>query len=200
MRHPAGRLMEPPRFISKGQTMDYQTLGRESVYEGRVFNVHIDTLRTPTGSTMQVDVVEHSGAVAIVAIDENDNLLLVHQYRHPAGKTLLELPAGTLDNDEDPEDCARRESREEIGHEPGELVLLGAGYMAPGYSTELIYFFLARDLKPAPLPQDEDEDIQVKRIPHNEMGTWIASGEIADVKTIAGFSLAEAYLSAHPST
>lgn len=174
--------------------MPYEIEQSERAFSGRVFDVLRQTVRTPEGATMNVDVVKHNGAVAIIAIDEHRNLLLVHQYRHPAGKALLELPAGTLEGDEQPEDCARRESREEIGYEPGELVHLGAGYLAPGYSTERIHFFLARQLTAAPLPQDKDEDIQLRRVPLAEARAMVKAGRFEDVKTIAGLSLADGFL------
>lgn len=174
--------------------MDYQTIDSEQIFSGRVFNVQTDTVRTPQGAKMRVDLVKHRGAVAILAIDEDQNLLLVRQYRHPAGKALLELPAGTLEGDEPPEQCARRESREEIGFEPGELIRVGGGFMAPGYSTEFIHFFIARDLQSAPLPQDQDEDIRVERVPLRKIRSKILSGQIEDVKTIAGLTLTEAFL------
>lgn len=189
-----GAAAEAAPFFIQGIAMDYQTLDRESIFDGRVFRVHTDTVRTPAGATMQVDVVEHSGAVAIIAIDAQDNVLLVRQYRHPAGNILLELPAGTLDGEEDPQTCARRESREEIGLRPKELIHLGGGYLAPGYSTEFIHFFLALNLTPAPLPQDMDEDIRVESVPRSEIAQCITSGQITDVKTIAGIYLAESYM------
>jgi ADP-ribose pyrophosphatase len=175
--------------------MNYQTTESRTIFSGRVFDVEKDVVRTPEGSTMQVELVKHSGAVAILAIDENQNLLLVRQYRHPAGKILLELPAGTLEEHEQPEECARRESREEIGFDPGELKRIGGGFMAPGYSTEFIHFFLARQLTSAPLPQDKDEDIRVERVALKDLRNRILAGQIEDVKTIAGLTLVEAYLS-----
>jgi ADP-ribose pyrophosphatase len=173
--------------------MEYKTLESHLVYSGRVFDVHTEKVQTPAGSTMQIDLVSHAGAVAIIAVDDDENVLLVRQYRHPTGKTLLELPAGTLEQDEEPAVCARRESREEIGHDPGELIHIGAGFMAPGYSTEYIYFFLARQLTPAPLPGDDDEDIQVERLPLSQLGELVRAGKVEDVKTIAGLSLVSAY-------
>ena len=174
--------------------MEYKTLESRLVFSGRVFDVHTEQVQTPAGSTMQVDLVSHAGAVAIIAVDDDENVLLVRQYRHPTGKALLELPAGTLEQGEDPDVCARRESREEIGYEPAELIRIGGGYMAPGYSTEYIHFFLARQLTPAPLPGDEDEDIQVERLPLSRLAELVRSGEIEDVKTIAGFSLLTTYM------
>lgn len=177
--------------------MDYRTLESKTQFAGQVFTVRSEVVQTPAGSTMSIDLVEHHGAVAIVAIDAEDNVLLVRQYRHPAGITLLELPAGTLEAEEPPEACARRESREEIGFDPQDLHLLGAGFMAPGYSTEFLHFFLATDLVAAPLPQDQDENIQVEAIPIAEINSLISSGEVRDVKTIAGLSLALQRLEKH---
>jgi ADP-ribose pyrophosphatase len=174
--------------------MDYKTIESKRVFSGRVFDIQSDKVQTPEGSMMNVDLVKHQGAVAIIAIDSDQNLLLVRQYRHPAGKELLELPAGTLEGDELPEACARRESREEIGFEPGKLTPVGGGFMAPGYSTEFIHFFVARELKSAPLPQDKDEDIHVERVPLQQAHKLVLSGEIEDVKTIAGLKLAEHFL------
>lgn len=174
--------------------MEYKTIESKQVFSGRAFDVQSDKVQTPEGSTMNVDLVKHQGAVAIIAVDAEQNLLLVRQYRHPAGKVLLELPAGTLEADELPEACARRESREEIGFEPGKLSRMGGGFMAPGYSTEFIHFFIARELKSAPLPQDNDEDIQVERVPLKQAHELVLSGDIEDVKTIAGLKLAEYYL------
>lgn len=173
--------------------MEYKTLESHLVYSGRVFDVHTEKVETPAGATMQIDLVSHAGAVAIIAVDDDQNVLLVRQYRHPTGKTLLELPAGTLEQGEEPAVCARRESQEEIGHNPGELIHIGAGYMAPGYSTEYIHFFLARQLTPASLPGDDDEDIQVERLPLSQLGELVRAGEVEDVKTIAGLSLVTAY-------
>ncbi|MGD2059213.1 MAG: NUDIX hydrolase [Anaerolineales bacterium] len=178
--------------------MKHKIIESTHMFSGHVFDVRRDTIRTPEGADMQVDIVEHSGAVAIIPIDADDNVLFVRQYRHPAGKVLLELPAGTLEVGEDPERCARRESREEIGYEPEVLVKLGGGFMAPGYSTEFIHFFVARDLKLAPLPQDEDEDIELERLPLEKARKLVLSGRIEDVKTIAGLALLEASLSASP--
>jgi ADP-ribose pyrophosphatase len=175
--------------------MNYQTVESQPIYSGRVFDVQTDTVRRPEGSLMKVDLVKHHGAVAIIAIDARQNLFLVRQYRHPAGKALLELPAGTLEEDEKPEECAQRESREEIGFYPGKLTRVGGGFLAPGYSTEFIHFFLARELESAPLPQDKDEDIHVERVALKEFRHLILSGEIEDVKTIAGLTLVEAFLS-----
>lgn len=170
--------------------MDYQTLKSEPVFEGKVFKVRIDEVATSSGSRMRVDVVEHRGAVAILPIDQEGRLWFVRQYRHPAEGWLLEIPAGTLSSGEEPEDCARRECREEVGMAPGRLELLGAGFMAPGYSTEYIHIYLASELTPSPLPQDEDEDLRVVKLTWQQALEAMGSGEIQDIKTLAALGLA----------
>jgi ADP-ribose pyrophosphatase len=107
---------------------------------------------------------------------------------------LLEIPAGTLSPGEDPVDCAYRECREEVGMAPGDLVKLGAGYLAPGYSTEVLHFFLARDLKPAPLDPDEDEELQIIKLPLEQLWEQVIEGKIEDIKTITGLALTQAFL------
>ncbi|TFH35155.1 MAG: NUDIX hydrolase [Anaerolineales bacterium] len=175
--------------------MSYTILESRITFQGHYIRVRSDTLATPSGRTQQIEIVEHSGAVAIVPIDAEQNVWLVRQYRHPAGEFLLEIPAGTLNPDEDPADCARRESREEIGMAPGELIPIGAGFMAPGYSTEFIHFFLARQLIPSALEPDEDEDLELVTIPLEELWAEISRGTVQDIKTIAGIALARQWIS-----
>ena len=131
--------------------MPYRTLESKRQYRGKVFDVRTDRVESSDGKRMSLDVVEHSGAVAMIPIDEHGRLILVEQYRHPAGRTLLELPAGTLEPGEDPTETAYRECREEIGMAPGKLSRIGGAFLAPGYSTEYLHFFLATELKPSPL-------------------------------------------------
>lgn len=162
----------------------------ESVFQGKVFSVRIDHLERPSGGAQRVELVEHPGAVAIIPIDDEERIWFVRQYRHPAGENLLELPAGTLQDQEDPEACAVRESREEIGLLPGVLDHLGGTFLAPGYSTEYIHYFLARDLTPAPLAPDEDEELFVEKLSWDEIQSHISNATIRDAKTLVGLFLA----------
>jgi ADP-ribose pyrophosphatase len=168
----------------------YKQVGTEYVFHGKVFEVRVDQVEVPTGDQRRVDIVEHGGSVAIVPIDGHGRIWLVRQYRHPAGAELLELPAGTLEDGEDPMACARRESQEEIGMAPGHLEYLGACYLAPGYSTERMEFYLATDLGASALPGDEHERLQVVRLPVANAFERLMRGEFSDVKTIAGITLA----------
>lgn len=174
--------------------MKYVMKRSETVFQGKVFNVRIDEVQKSSGHTMRVDVLEHGGAVIILPIDAENRVWFVDQYRYPAGRKLLELPAGTLDPGEDPEVCAIRECREEIGMSPGQLTHLGGFFLAPGYSTEFVQLYLAQDLSPAPLEQDEDEDIQVQKFTFEEVKKHLASGLFYDSKTVAGLFIALQHL------
>jgi ADP-ribose pyrophosphatase len=174
--------------------MDYSTKNSELIFQGKVFNIRVDEVEKIPGKTMRVDVVEHGGAVVILPIDDDTQIWFVDQYRYPARRRLLELPAGTLDPGEAPEDCARRECREEIGMSPDRLTHLGGLYLAPGYSTEFVQLYLAQDLTPAPLAQDEDEDIEITRLTVSEVKEQIKMGQIHDSKTLAGLFLAFQHL------
>lgn len=174
--------------------MTFTVRRSETVYVGRAFRVRRDELKLPDGRLVWFDVVAHRGAVVILPIDEEGNLWFVRQYRHPAGRELLELPAGTLDEDESPEDCARREIREEIGMAADEFIPLGGFYLAPGYSTEYLHIFLARHLTPSPLAADADEFLFVERLPLSAVLQKIEQGEIQDAKSLAALLLARFYL------
>src|SRR5512139_1761757 len=137
--------------------MPFEFVSSEVLMEGRAFKIRRDTLKTPDGREAKYDIIEHGGSVVIVPIDDDGNLLFVRQYRHAAGLDLLELPAGTLDGGEDPKTCAQREIREETGMAAGKFEALGGFYLAPGYSTEYMYVYLATDLHSAPLEADADE-------------------------------------------
>jgi ADP-ribose pyrophosphatase len=171
-------------------------LESERVYHGHAFDVRRDRVRLPMGRVTAFDIVEHAGAVAMVPVDDQGYLWLVRQYRHATGKVILEIPAGTLEPGETPSECAARECREEIGMAAGRLTPLGEGFLAPGYSTEYMTFFLAQDLTPAPLEGDLDEDIQIEKVKLAQLPQLIASAVLQDVKTLAGLYLAQAALNA----
>jgi len=175
--------------------MKFETLQRETVYQGKAFDVHRDTVRLPNGQSTQLDIVEHVGAVTILPLDEQGRIWFVRQYRHPAAQQLLELPAGTLEPGEPPEACALREIREETGQAAGEMRKLGEFFLAPGYSTETMHVFLATKLRPNPLPSDSDEFLSVETRPVAEVLQMVERGEIQDGKTLAALMLARRWLS-----
>lgn len=164
-------------------------------YRGRAFSIRRDEVRFPDGHETFYDIVDHAGAVALVPVDPTGKIWMVRQYRHSTGQVILELPAGTLEQGEPPEVCAARECREEIGMAPGRLELLGEGFLAPGYSTEYMYFFLATDMSPSPLEGDQDEDLAVELVDPGQVRALLASRNLVDVKTIAGLFLAQGHLS-----
>lgn len=170
--------------------MSFECLHSEVIYPGRAFTIRRDQVRLPDGRTTYLDIVEHHGSVVIIPVDSEGNLLFVRQYRHAAGLSLLELPAGVLEPGEDPMDCARREIREETGYAAKKMELLGQFYLAPGYSTELMSVFLATELYLAPLAADADEFLKVERMPVHDALQWAVSGEMPDAKSLAALYLA----------
>ena len=174
--------------------MSFELLSSEIVYPGRAFTVRRDNLRLPDGHETKLDIVEHPGSVTIVPMDAGGRVIFVRQYRHAAGRDLLELPAGTLDAGETPESCARREIREETGMAAGKIVLLGAFYLAPGYSTEYMNIYLATDLRPSPLKADADEFLSVEYISLIDAVAMAGRDEIQDAKSLAGLFLVQQHL------
>jgi ADP-ribose pyrophosphatase len=132
------------------------------------------------------EIVEHADCVAIVAVDADDNVMLVKQFRKPAEKELLEIPAGGIDPGEDPETTVRRELREETGFLPRKVERLGGFYSAPGYCSEYLYLYLATELTPSQLYAEDTEEISLVRVPITQIPSLIASGSICDAKSIAG--------------
>jgi len=170
----------------------------ETVFRGRVFAVRRDRVRLHDGNTTELDIITHHGAVTLVPLDAQGRVWFVRQYRHAAGETLLELPAGTLEPGEAPEACAAREIREETGFAAAQLRLLGEFYLAPGYSTEYQYVYLATGLSPAPLPQDADEFLEPVALPVAEVRRRALAGEFRDAKTLAALMLAWEHLPGTP--
>ena len=170
--------------------MPFEFVKSETLLQGRAFKIRRDTLKTPEGLETKLEIIEHGGSVILVPVDGDGNILFVRQYRHAAGMDLLELPAGTRNDDEPYEDCAAREIREETGMQAGTLVRLGEFYLAPGYSTEYMVVYLAKDLSVNPLPTDYDEFLAVEKIPLREVLQRVQRGEIPDAKSLAALLLA----------
>jgi ADP-ribose pyrophosphatase len=159
-------------------------------FKARLFDVKEVNVTLPDGKKKSYEMVDITNAVTLLPIDDENNVYFVEQFRVGSGRSLLELPAGKIEDNEDPAETARREIREEIGMAAGELKLIGKFYMSPGYSTEYMYCYLATGLYPAPLTPDADEFIHVQKIPLAAVLEMIAKGEIEDSKTLAAFSLA----------
>ena len=168
------------------------------VHRGRYLEVRVETTERADGSRHRRDVVRHPGAVAVVALDEADRLLLVRQWRQPAGRSLLEIPAGTLDRDpvtgalEDPELASRRELEEETGYRATSWEKLGTFWTAPGFASELMHLYVATDLVAAGhgrLTPDVDEVLELVRLPVDDALAAAERGDIHDAKTLIGILL-----------
>jgi ADP-ribose pyrophosphatase len=171
--------------------MQFEILDRNLLFEGKVFDVERIHTRLPDGRTNDYDMVKHHGSVTIVPYDQDGNIWFVEQYRLGAEQVLLELPAGVIEQGEDPVQCAHREVREEIGMAATELKKLGEMYLAPGYSTELMTVFLATGIYQAPLKADSDEFLRTKKIPLQRVYKMTSRGEIRDSKTLAALLMAQ---------
>jgi len=167
-----------------------ELLKSQVVFEGRLLRVRVDTVRTPDGQEATREVVEHPGAAAVVPILEDGRALLVRQFRQPAGKVLLEIPAGCLKPGESPEACAARELEEELGYRPRRLAHLTTCFLSPGYSNEQIHIFLATGLERVEARPEAGEVIEPAVIALDDVPALIERGEIQDGKTIAGLLLA----------
>ena len=171
--------------------MPFELIKSEVLMKGRAFAIRRDYLKTPDGRETKFEIIEHGGSVVIIPIDEDGNILLVRQYRHATGGDLLELPAGTLDDNEYPEICAAREIREETGMAAGKLPKLGEFYLAPGYSDEFMVVYLATELSDNPLNPDDDEFLSLESVPIAEAIRMAERGEIPDAKSLAALFLAK---------
>lgn len=174
--------------------MTFEIIDQEMAYKGKAFDVRREKIRTPQGAIVLLDIVDHRGAVTMIPVDQEGRIIFVRQYRHPAGKFLLELPAGVMEVGELPENSAQREVREETGMAAEKLVKVGEFYLAPGYSTEYMHVFLATQLYPAPLPGDIDEVLSLERVPIREAYRLAMEGEIQDAKSLAALFLARQLL------
>ncbi len=153
-------------------------------FVGRLLRVTVDRVSLPDGSETSREVVRHPGAAAVLPVTDRGEAILVRQFRYAAGEVLLEIPAGTLEHDEPAEECARRELAEETGFAARELIPLGAVFLAPGYSSELLHLFVARDLAPvAGANPDADENIEIVTLPLEEARRLVLAGNIRDAKT-----------------
>ena len=166
------------------------TLESKVLYQGKIVNLRVDTVRLPNGRVATREVAEHSDSVCIVPIDEQGNVLMVRQFRTPVNRPLLELPAGGIEGKEVSEEAVLRELQEEVGYTARKLRHLSSFWLAPGWCDEYMHAYLATDLVPSKLVGDDDENIVVQRVPLSQTVELIESGEIEDVKSIAALLLA----------
>ena len=172
---------------------------RTLIHKGRVFSVFRETVTLPGGALIELDVIRHPGAAAIVPLTRSHGVIMLEQYRHAVGGTIWEIPAGTLDARESPLACAKRELTEETGYTAAAWQKLGEITPLPGYSDERIQIFLATDLSVSVQNLDADEVLEVREVAFTEALNMISSGSIQDAKTICGLFMAHAWIKQHPA-
>jgi ADP-ribose pyrophosphatase len=168
-------------------------VSRRTIYRGRVLSLEVDRVQLPTGHALDMEVVRHPGSVVLLPMPTPAQIVLIRQYRYTLDRYIWELPAGSLKPGENPDEAAARECEEEIGLVPGRVERLQAFYPTPGFCDELMAFYRCTDLQPPPpdstARQDEDEDIEPKTFTIDEARALVRSGEIVDLKTVAGLAL-----------
>lgn len=167
-------------------------LASRRIYDGRVVSLRIDDVRTSRSLQTMREIVEHHGAVALVALDDEDRVLFVKQYRHAIGRVTIEIPAGTLEPGEDPLASAARELAEETGYSASQLERIGGIYPSPGFCTEHIHLYLARGLTRGVAHPEDDEHIVVESVAWAEAIRRVRAGEIDDAKSVCALLLADA--------
>jgi ADP-ribose pyrophosphatase len=168
-------------------------LSRAVVHNGRIFRIEVDRVTLPSGHTLDMEIVRHPGSVVLLPVPEPGTIILIRQYRYAIDRWIWELPAGTLKPGEDPAAAAARECEEEIGLAPGRVTRLRGYFPTPGFCDEEMIYCRCEDLRP-PAPdstvrKDEDEEIEPRTFTVVEARELIASGEIVDLKTLAGLAL-----------
>ena len=161
----------------------------QHIFSGKVVTVDIDTVTLPNGVTVDLEIVRHPGAAAVVPLKEDGMVVLIKQFRHAAGGFIYEIPAGKLNRGEDPLDCAARELEEEIGYIAGRLERLTSILTAPGFTDEVIHIYKATGMRAGRQHLDRDEVLEVLEIPLKEAIRMIEAGTIRDAKTIVGLEL-----------
>ena len=163
-----------------------KTLKKEYKYKGRIINLRVYDIELTNGQKASREVIEHNGGVSVVAITENNEILLVKQYRYPYSEVITEIPAGKLNKGEDLLECAKRELKEETGAQASKWSFLGEVYPTPAYCEEILYIYLAQDLSFGEQNLDEDEFLEVIKLPISEAKKLALSGEFKDAKTLVG--------------
>ena len=175
--------------------MNYRIVKSETIYSGKVFNTKVDQIEYNSGNNAIREVAEHPGGAVVVPVTDDGKIVMVTQHRFPVNKILLELSAGKLSKGEDPLLCAVRELEEETGYKSDNVKEIGSIYTTPGYSTEKLWIYLAKDLKPGNHNREEGESgMEVFELSLKEVENKIYSGDIVDGKTICGIFLAQKFI------
>ncbi|SNX55386.1 NUDIX hydrolase [Thermoanaerobacterium sp. RBIITD] len=160
------------------------TKNSDKIFNGKIINLRIDNVVLPDGKTAKREIVEHPGGVSILAVNKNGKILMVKQYRKPAEKIMLEIPAGKLDPGESPEVCAKRELMEETGYIANNLKHIFSFYPSPGFSTEILHLYLALEIEKGEPHRDDDEFLEVYEYGLDEIKNMVMNGEIEDAKSL----------------
>jgi len=173
--------------------MSAELLARTTIYKGRIFHLEVDVVKLPTGHTVDMEIVRHPGSVVLLPIPEPGKIILIRQYRYTIDRWIWELPAGSLKAGEDPDRAAARECEEEIGLAPATVTRLRGYYPTPGFCDEEMIYYRCEDLRPpaadSTAKKDDDEEIEPRTFTLAEARALVASGEIVDLKTLAGLTL-----------
>ena len=170
----------------KSQKLQEEMLSSQDIFKGKILDVKMDTVRLPNGKTATRELIRHIGAVCIVAVTEDDEVIVEHQYRYPFDEVVVEIPAGKLDSkNEDPADAEERELMEETGVTAGDMTYMGKFYPTCGYSDEVIHMYLAKNLSFGDRNLDDDEFLDVRAVPIESLVEDIMAGKIPDGKTQA---------------
>lgn len=176
--------------------MDFfeKTVSTDVKFEGRILKLRVDTVELPDGTTSTREIIEHPGGVAVIAVDENGYVPMVTQFRKPYEHMVMELPAGKLDDGEEPLQCGIRELEEETGLKAKNFISLGGLMPSPGYAAEMLYIYLATDLYEGTVHLDEGEFLTVQKYHIDELVEMVMKNELQDAKTVVGILKAAEYL------
>ncbi len=172
-----------------------KTIESKLIFDGKLFEIRIDKIRLANGLIVNREIVHHRGSVGIIALQDEKKVVMIRQFRYPAGMNLLEIPAGTLEPNEEPLECAKRELIEETGYQAKSFQPLGEIYLAPGYCTEKIHLFFATNLEKIGQSTEVDEKISVELLHFDEVISKIHERKIIDSKSISGIYLASPLIS-----
>ena len=162
-----------------------KTVESEPLFEGKIVTLKLDKAQLVNGRIARREVVEHPGGVAVLPLFDDGTVSIVRQFRYPFQAVVTELPAGKLEKGEDHRPAALRELEEEVGVTCGKLTYLGCLYLSPGFSSEVLHMYLAQDLKQGACHPDDDEFLEVERVPFAQLAQQVMDGEIVDAKTVA---------------
>lgn len=169
--------------------VEEKTISSDRIYTGKVISLKVDTVEIENKGYQKREIVEHQGAVAIVALTDDDKVVLIKQFRKPIEQVIWEIPAGKLEIGENPKDCAIRELKEETGYSVDSLKLIHKYYTTPGFSNQLVFIYLAKNLTPGESHLEEDEFLEVCEIDKEEAYNMVLNNEICDSKTVIGLLL-----------